>query len=141
VKFLKHSQYTHKTLNYSLWTFLLKICRLNPIHIHAQCVKLRTGISYPLSRAFLLIGSYFGDLLIVTTEKEIAIEMSYADTCSLIYFLLGFHIVIFYVSLWYKKKGTSKHSAICFLLGGIAPSYKSDCLVFRCSFYYLAFFF
>jgi hypothetical protein len=65
--------------------------------------------------------------------------------CSFIgYFFLGFHIVKqgtrFYVWLWYKSERTPKHSAIWLILGGYAPSYKSDSLVFRCSFYYKMYF-
>jgi hypothetical protein len=77
----------------------------------------------------------------VTTEKRIAMEISYSDARSLITFLWGFILwyqgTRFYVWLWYKREITSKHLAIWFILGGYAPSYKSDSLVFRCSFYYI----
>jgi hypothetical protein len=36
-----------------------------------------------------------------------------------------------------KEKEHQKHSAIWFILGDNSPSYKSDSLRFRCSFYYL----
>jgi hypothetical protein len=55
-----------------------------------------------------------------------------------IYFILWQQGTCFYVWLWYKRERTPKHSAIWLILGGVAPSYKSDSLVFRCSFYYLS---
>jgi hypothetical protein len=58
-------------------------------------------------------------------------------------FLWGFILrpqgTCYYVWLWYKREWASKHSAIWLILGGYAPSYKSDSLVCRCSFYYLLF--
>jgi hypothetical protein len=80
-------------------------------------------------------------LHIVTADKGKATEMSNSDVRSLVHFCRGFILwhqgTCFYVWLWYKKERTPKHSAIWLILGGYAPSYKSDSLVFRCSFYYL----
>jgi hypothetical protein len=80
-------------------------------------------------------------LHIVTTEKGKATEMSYSYVRSLVHFCRGFVLwqqgACFYVWLWYKRERTPKHSAIWLILGGYAPSYKSDSLVLRCSFYYL----
>ena len=82
-------------------------------------------------------------LHIVTAEKGKATEMSYSDVRSLVHFCRGFILwqqgTCFYVWLWYKRERTPKHSAIWLILGGYAPSYKSDSLVFRCSFYYLTY--
>jgi hypothetical protein len=80
-------------------------------------------------------------LHIVTEEKGKAAEISYSDVRSLVHFCRGFILwqqgTCFYVWLWYKRERTPKHSVIWLILGGYAPSYKSDNLVFRCSFYYL----
>jgi hypothetical protein len=117
------------------------VCELNRIHIHAPCVNWSAGFSYPHPRACPLIGSFCCGLLIVTAEKVKATEISYLDARLLVTFLRGFILwqqgTYFYVWLWYKRERTSKHSALWLILGGYAPSYKSDSLVFRCSFYYL----
>jgi hypothetical protein len=76
----------------------------------------------------------------VIAEKGKAIEISFSDVPSLVTFFKGFILwhqgTCLYFWLWYKRERTSKHSAIWLILGGYAPSYKSDGLVFRCSFYY-----
>jgi hypothetical protein len=83
-------------------------------------------------------------LHIVTAEKGKAAEISYSDARSLITFSRGLKLwqqgTCFYVWLWYKRERTPKHSAIWFILGGYAPSYKSDSLVVPCSFYYVTHF-
>jgi hypothetical protein len=82
------------------------------------------------------------NILIATADKGKATEISYSEARSLVTFLRGFILrqqgICFYVWLWYKRERTSKHSAIWLILGGYAPSYKSDSLVFRCSFYALS---
>jgi hypothetical protein len=58
------------------------------------------------------------------------------STCSFIgYFSPGFHIVT--TGNVFLCLTISKHLSIWLILGSYAPSYKSDSLVFRCSFYYL----
>jgi hypothetical protein len=67
------------------------VSELNRIHIRAQCrVNWSAGLSYPHSRACLLIGSFCWGLLIVTTDRNIIF------ICSLIGFFflfLEFHNV------------------------------------------------
>jgi hypothetical protein len=67
--------------------------------------------------------------------------MSYSDASLLFIFFRCFILLqqgtCFYVWLWYKRERISKHSAIWLILGGYAPSYKSNSLAFRCSSYYL----
>jgi hypothetical protein len=89
-----------------------------------------------------LIGSFLPEgLLIVTAEKGQLTEISYSGAHTLVTFFWGFILwqqgTCFYVWLWYKIERRSKHSAIWFILGGYAPSCKSDNLLFRCSFYSL----
>jgi hypothetical protein len=80
-------------------------------------------------------------LHIVTAEKGKMAEISYANARLLVNFFWGFILwtqgTCCHVWLWYKIERTPKHSAVWFILGGYAPSFKSDSLVFRCSFYYL----
>jgi hypothetical protein len=118
------------------------VSELNRIHIHTQCDNWSAGISYPHSRACPLIGSFLlGFTYCDGREREN--DGNIIFRCSFIgHFSPGFHIattgnVFLYIWLWYKRERTTKHSAIWIILGGYAPSYKSDSLVFRCSFYYL----
>jgi hypothetical protein len=115
---------------------------LNRIHIHVQCViNWNTGISYAYSRACPLIGSFCPGFT-YCDDRERDSNGNVIFRCSFIgyilwSFILRYQGTCFYVWLWYKNERTSKHSTIWFILGGYAPSYKSDSLVFRCSFYYL----
>jgi hypothetical protein len=108
---------------------------LNRVQIYAPCV-----ISYPHSRACPLIGSFllgftYCDGRERESDRNIILRCSF-----IVLFLRGFILwqqgTCFYVCLWYKRERISKHSAI----SALGPSYKSDSLVFRCSFYYLIFF-
>jgi hypothetical protein len=115
------------------------VSELNRIHIYAQYVNWSAGIRYPHSWAWPVIGSF---LLGFTycDGRETDNERNIIFRCSFIgYFFLGFILwqqgKCVYVWLWYKRERTSKHSAIWLIIGSYAPSYKSDSLVFRCSFY------
>jgi hypothetical protein len=109
--------------------------------MYSALTGVRVLVTRTPERAHWLVHFCWG-LHIVTEEKGKAIEISYSDARSLVTFSRGFilwqHGTCFYVWLWYKRERTPKHSAIWFILGGYAPSYKSDSLVFRCSFYYLS---
>jgi hypothetical protein len=82
-------------------------------------------------------------LLIVTEEKGKATEISYS--VQRIVHWLPFPGVsycdnrelVFMFDYYTKEKEHQNTRQIWFILGGYAPSYKSDSLVFRCSFYYL----
>jgi hypothetical protein len=80
-------------------------------------------------------------LPIVTTEKGIAMEIYYSDARSLVTFFWGFKLwyqgTCFYV--WQKRKNIKTLGNLMYTRGlGYAPTYKSDSLMFRCSFYYLS---
>jgi hypothetical protein len=117
-------------------------CGLNRIHIHAQCGNWSAGISYPHSRTCPLIGSF---LLGFTycDGRERKSDRNVIFRCSFIgSFLPGFHIVttgnvLLCLTMIQKRKDTKTLSNLINTRGGYAPSYKSDSLVFRCSFYYL----
>jgi hypothetical protein len=117
------------------------VSELNRIHIHAQCVNWSAGISYPHCRACPLIGSFllgftYCDGRQSESDKNIIFRCSFIGS-----FLPGFQIVTtgneFLCLTMIQKRNNIKHSAIWLILGRYAPSYKSDSLVFRCSFYYL----
>jgi hypothetical protein len=117
------------------------VSELHRIHIHAKCVNWSAGISYPHYRACSLIGSF---LLGFTSchGRETESDRNTIFRCSFIcYFFWGFILWLqgtcFYVWLWYKRERAPKHPAIWLILGGYAPSYKSDSLVFRYFFIYL----
>jgi hypothetical protein len=128
-------------LYHNLGTFLLKMCQSYIVYIYMHSAL--TGVQVLLTRtpehAHWLAHFCWG-LLIVTAEKQKATGMSYSDPRSLVTFFWGFILwhqgTCFYVWLWYKRERTSKHWAIWLILGGYAHSYKSNSLVFRCSFYY-----
>jgi hypothetical protein len=130
-------------LYHSLETSLLKMCQSLIVYIYIYMCSALTGVQVLVTRtpehAHWLVHFCWG-LLIVAAEKGKMTEMSDSDARSLVTFFKGFILwqqgMCFYVWLWYKREKTSKHSATWFILGGYAPSYKSDSLVFRCCFYY-----
>jgi hypothetical protein len=100
--------------------------------MHAHSIKWNAGISYPHSRACPMIGSFllrftYCDNRVRDRDSNIIFRCSFIG-----YFFSG----VLYcdnrdrvsVFAYDTKWGTSKH----------APLYKSDCLIFRCSFYYVS---
>jgi hypothetical protein len=127
--------YNNKSATSLILSYLVKI------YMHSALTWVQVLVTHTPEHAnwlahFLLGFTYCDD------RKWKATEKSYLDARSSVTFLRSFILwqqgTCFFVWLWYKRERTSKHSAIWYIFGGYAPSYKSDSLVFRCSFYYLS---
>jgi hypothetical protein len=120
--------WSHVTALKAWGLFCWKCVRVKA-YIHAQCVNWSAGISNPHSRACPSISSFLlGFTYCDDSEREI--DRNIIFRCSFIgYFYLGFHIV------------TTGKAFLCLTMiqkrKNIAPTHKSDSLVFRCSVYYL----
>jgi hypothetical protein len=127
----------NKILNHSFGDLSVEnVSELNRIQIHAQCIKTVTGVQVSVTCTPNLLhvhwlAHFFWHLLIVMTDKGIMTEMSYSDARLLVTFFLGFHIVTT-VNMFLFLPTIKKWKNIRY-----APSYKSDSLVFQCSFYYI----
>jgi hypothetical protein len=100
--------------------------------MHSAVTGVRVLVTRTPEHAHWLAHFCWG-LHIVAAEKGKATEMSYSDVRSSVNFCRGFILwqqgTCFYVWLLIQKR---ERTPI------YAPSYKSDSLVFRCSFYYLS---
>jgi hypothetical protein len=92
--------------------------------MHSALTRVQVLVTRTIEYAHWLANFCWG-LHFVTEEKGKAAEISYSDARSLVTFSRGFILwqqgTCFYVWLWYKREGTSKHSATWLILGGCAP--------------------
>jgi hypothetical protein len=107
--------------------------------MHSALTGVQVLVTRTPEHAHWLVHFVWG-LHIVTTEKGIAIEISYSDARSLVTFFWGFILwhqgTCFYFWLWYKRKNI-KTLGNQIYTRGLRPLVQSDSLVFRCPFYYM----
>jgi hypothetical protein len=110
------------------------------IYMHSALTGVQVLVTRTPEHAQWLVHFWWG-LLVVTTKKRKATEISYQMLVHWLLFSCGFILWHWDCDFMFdydtKEEEHQNTRQFDLYLGGYVPSYKSDNLVFRCSFYYL----